>query len=213
MHIEKGIVDGAVVFKAVLNPSSGNATYQWYLDGDLVGTGSSYSPSPSTSKGSHIVEALACVDGISYSDYAAFNCSFGYRVDLNKEWVKDTTYHNPDSSSFDGVYKSNSNYHINSSSATMKILVKGFGSFSICVRSNAESAYDYVKVFELDSTSNVKFSTSGKQNSSKELDGYTLVSFDVPNDGEEHVITITYLKDGSNNSNEDRGFVLIPKIQ
>lgn len=208
MHIEKGIVDGAVAFKAVLNPSSGNATYQWYLDGDLVGTGSSYSPSPSTSKGSHIVEALACVDGISYSDYAVFNCSFGYRVDLNKEWVKDTTYHNPDSSLLDGVYKSSSEYGENA----MKVNVSCPGVFSIYVRSDA---YDtsYVKVYELDSTSSIKYSTSGKQNSSKELDGYTLVSFDVPDDGKEHVITITYLKRDGHVLGEDRGFVLIPKIQ
>lgn len=213
MHIEKGIIDGALVFKAVIIPSSGNATYQWYLDGDFVGTGSSYKPASSTSSGSHIVEAMVCVDGISYSDYAVFNCSFGYRVDLNSEWVKDATYHNPDSSLFDGVYKSNSNYNKNSSSATMYVNVSCPGVFSIYVRSNAESTCDYVKVFELDSSSNVKFSTSRKQNSSKEISGYTLVSFDVPDDGEEHVITITYVKDSSQHSNEDRGFVLIPKIQ
>lgn len=213
MHIERFIVEGADVFKAILNPSSGNATYEWYLDGDFVGTGSSYRPFSSNSKGSHIIEAVVCVDGMYYSDYVVFNYNVGYRVDLNNEWVKDVTYHNPDSSSFEGVYKSNSNYNINNSSATMKILVKGFDCFTIYVRSNAESTYDYVKVFELDSTSNVKFSTSGKQHSSKEISGYSLVSFDVPTDNEEHVITITYVKDSSQHSNEDRGFVLIPKIQ
>ena len=208
MHIEKSIVDGAVVFKTDLNPSSENATYQWYLDGDLVGTGSSYSPSPSVSSGSHIVEAMVCVDGVSYSDYAVFNCSFGYRVDLNNEWVKDTSYYNPDSSLLDGVYKSRSEYGKN----TMKVNVSCPGVFSIYVRSNA---YDtsYVKVYELDSTSSLKYSTSGKQNSSKELDGYTLVSFDVPDDGEGHVITITYLKSDGHVWGEDCGFVLIPKIQ
>ena len=209
MHIEESIVDGAVVFKSVLTPSSGNATYQWYLDGEFVGTGSSYSPSPSISSGSHIVEAMVCVDGISYSDYAVFNCSFGYRVDLNSEWVKDATYHNPDSSLLDGVYKSRSEYGEN----TMKVNVSCPGVFSIYVRSDAYDTYNYVKVYELDSTSGIKYSTSGKQNSSKKLDGYTLVSFDVPDDGEEHVIRITYLKGNGHALGEDCGFVLIPKIQ
>ena len=151
---------------------------------------------------------MACVDGISYSDYAVFNCNYGYRVDLNSEWVKDTSYYNPDSSLFDGVYKSRSEYGKN----TMKVNVSCPGVFSIYVRSNA---YDtsYVKVYELDSTSSIKYSTSGKQNSSKELDGYTLVSFAIPDDGEEHFITITYLKSGGYVWGEDCGFVLIPKIQ
>jgi len=213
MHIEKGVVEGAVVFKAVLNPSSGNATYEWYLDGNLVGTGSSYSPSPSTSKGSHIVEAIVCVDSVSYSDYASFNCSFGYSVDLNSEWVKDETYHNPDSSLFDGVYRSDLNLNLNTGDATMYVLVSRPGVFSIYVRSNAYGTYNYVKVYDLDSASSIKYSTSGKQNTSKELDGYTLVSFDVPDDGEEHVITITYLKSSAHNLGENRGFVLIPKVQ
>lgn len=213
MHIEKSIVEGAVVFKAVLNPSSGNTTYEWYLDGDLVGTGSSYSPSSSVPSGSHIVEAVVCVDGISYSDYAVFNYSFGYRVDLNEEWVKDETYHNPDSSLLDGVYRSNWDYNKNTGDATMYVNVSCPGVFSIYVRSNAYATYNYVKVFDLDSTSIVKYSTSGKQNTSNEIDGYTLVSFDVPNDGKEHVITITYLKSSAHNLGENRGFVLIPRIQ
>lgn len=209
MNIEKSLVDGAVVFKAVLNPSSGNTTYEWYLDGDFVGTDSSYKPASSLSSGSHIVEAMVCVDGISYSDYAVFNCSFGYRVDLNNKWVKDTTYYNPDSSLFDGVYKSSSEYGEN----TMKVNVSCPSVFSIYVRSYAYDTYNYVKVYELDSTSGIKYSTSGNQNSSKELDGYTLVSFDVPDDGEEHVIRITYLKGNGHALGEDCGFVLIPKIQ
>lgn len=209
LHIEKSIVDGAVVFKAVLNPSSENATYEWYLDGDIVGTGSSYKPASSIPSGSHIIEVMACVDGISYSYYAVFNCSFGYRVDLNSEWVKDTSYYNPDSSLFDGVYKSSSEYGEN----TMKVNVSCPGVFSIYVRSDAYDTYNYVKVYELDSTSGIKYSTSGKQNSSKKLDGYTHVSFDVPDDGEEHVIRITYLKGNGHALGEDCGFVLIPKIQ
>lgn len=214
MHIEKGVVEGAVVFKAVVSPSSGTdeVSYEWYLDGDFVGTGSSYKPASSISSGSHIVEAMVCVDGISYSDYAVFNCSVDYRVDLNNEWVKDTSYYNPDSSLFDGVYKSRSNYNIAGESATMKVFVSCSGGFSFYVRSDSQSS-DYVKVYDLDSTKSVKYSIYGKQNSSKNIDGYTLVSFDVPDDGEEHVITITYSKDYSGNYGEDRGFVLIPKIQ
>lgn len=214
LHIEKSIVDRAVVFKAVLNPSAetDEVSYEWYLDGDFVGTGSSYKPASSISSGSHIIEAMVCVDGISYSDYAVFNYSFGYRVDLNKEWVKDTSYYNPDSSLFDGVYKSRSNYNIAGESATMKVFVSCSGDFSFYVRSDSQSS-DYVKVYDLDSTKSVKHSIYGRQNSSKNIDGYTLVSFDVPDDGEEHVITITYSKDYSGNYGEDRGFVLIPKIQ
>ena len=43
------------------------------------------------------------------------------------------------------------------------------------------------------------------------IDGYKAVTYDIPDDGQEHTITIVYRKDGSSNSGTDRGYVLIGK--
>jgi hypothetical protein len=95
--------------------------------------------------------------------------------------------------------------------ATMYIDITGYSEFSIYIRSNAESSYDYVTVSELDSTS-VKKSTSGNQNSGTSISSYTKVTY-TGIDGGSHRITVTYRKDSSVNSGSDRGYLLIPKNQ
>ena len=60
------------------------------------------------------------------------------------------------------------------------------------------------------SGTNVKMTTSGKQNSDTAISNYQLVEFtDI--DGGEHRITVMYRKDSSAASGTDRGYVLIPK--
>ena len=134
-----------------------------------------------------------------------------YTVVLNNAWRQSTSVSNPDSSSYDGVYESYSNYNIHNDVATMYIDIDGYSEFSIYVRSNAESTYDYVTVSELDSTTQ-KMSTSGKQNSGTAISNYTKVTY-TGIDGGKHRITVIYKKDSSQHSGTDRGYLIIPKNQ
>ena len=134
-----------------------------------------------------------------------------YTVVLNNAWRESASVSNPDSSLYDGVYESYSNYNVNNGVATMYIDIEGYTEFSIYVRSDAESSYDYVTVSELDSTTQ-KMSTSGKQNSGTAISNYTKVTYtDI--DGGSHRIIVTYRKDGSVNEGTDRGYIIIPKNQ
>ena len=135
----------------------------------------------------------------------------GYTILLNDAWRQSTSVSNPDSSLYDGVYESFSNYNVNSGVATMYIDITGYTEFSIYIRSDAESTYDYVTVSELDSTTQ-KMSTSGNQNSGTAISNYTKVTY-TGIDGGSHRITVTYRKDGSVNKGADRGYLIIPKNQ
>ena len=145
-----------------------------------------------------------------------------YTIDLNNEWRKSTTISNPNSSEYDGVYESFSNWNEDDSYATMYIDIVGYNNFYLYIRSYAESDYDYVMVSHLDKnidgdsfnndSSLVKSHTKGKQSSSESINGYKLVKFNNI-DGGEHRITIVYRKDSSEESGDDRGYVLIPTDQ
>lgn len=142
-----------------------------------------------------------------------------YRVILNGEWRSSTSKPNPNSSLYEGVYESYSNYHSPNSEAIMYIYVKGYSTFTIYIRSYAESSWDYVMVSQLDelidgSTStgvNVKAHTSGNQQSGTAIGNYSKVVYDIPNDGYEHRIMIVYRKDSGVDTGDDRGYLLIQK--
>lgn len=145
-----------------------------------------------------------------------------YTVNLNSQWEKTTVVTNPDSSLYDGVYRSSSNYNVNSGVATMYITLTGYSTFKLYIRSYAESNCDYVMVSQLDKTITgsssysdttlVKAHTRSNQQSGTAITSYTLVEYTGISSGS-HTITIVYRKDGSVNSGDDRGYVLIPKSQ
>ena len=142
-----------------------------------------------------------------------------YTINLNGQWEKTTAVSNPDSTLYDGVYRSVSNYNVSGGVATMYINLTNCSTFKVYIRSYAESNYDYVMVSQLDQTidgntsySNttlVKAHTRGNQQSGTTLTSYTLVEFTGIGGGS-HRITVVYRKDGSVNSGDDRGYVLIP---
>lgn len=145
--------------------------------------------------------------------------SGSYVVDLQGQWRLSTTIANPDSSLYDGVYESFSNKGQNYGTAIMRIYINGLTEFKFYVRSYAESSFDYVVVSNLDcnlssgttSGTNVKLTTSSKQNSGITIESYQLAEF-TNIDGGEHFITVMYRKDSSTSSNDDRGYLIIPKI-
>ena len=145
-----------------------------------------------------------------------------YTVNLNSQWEAITVVPNPDSTLYDGVYRSSSNYNVNNGVSIMYITIKDCSSFKMYIRSYAESSYDYVMVSQLDKTINgnttysdttlVKAHTRDNQQSGTALSNYTLVEFTGISSGE-HTITVVYKKDSSQHVGDDRGYVLIEKMQ
>ena len=159
--------------------------------------------------------------------YAHYS-SKSYSVDLNSQWYlmtgsstdpngKSSPYQtNPDSSTYDGVYASYSNYNVGNGWARMRITFSGYDTFVFYLRSYAESNFDYcvagkidVAITSLPSQSTGSYSTYGKQNSGQTIGSYTACSYS--NDGGSHFVDVVFRKDGSVNSGNDRGYVLIPK--
>ena len=136
-----------------------------------------------------------------------------FTLNLNDQWRQSTLF-----MSGKTIYESFSNYNVNSGTATMTINIYGYKKFSLYIRSNAESNYDYVMVSQLDqsitgsttysNTTLVKAHTRGNQQTGNNLSNYTLVTYDNI-DGGSHTITIVYRKDGSQHSGTDRGYVII----
>lgn len=148
-----------------------------------------------------------------------------FTVDLNSQWQNSTSYGSLSSSTANyDFYESFGNYNVNDGKATMFITINGYESFTFKVRNYSESFYDYVVVNNLDDTTvpswepglgsgtassgKVYYSNRGKSSNTTWYD----VTFNDLNGGE-HIITVTYGKDGSANSDDDRGYVAIPKKQ
>lgn len=146
-----------------------------------------------------------------------------YTLDLNDgQWELTTAIANPDSTIYDGVYQSVKSKGVSDAYDTMYIDIFGYESFRLYIRSYAEKNYDYVMVSQLDQTitgntnySNtifVKAHTYGNRNAGTTISSYNLVEFtDI--DADEHRITVVYRKDSSGDHDDDRGYVLIPKVQ
>ena len=148
-----------------------------------------------------------------------------FTVDLNSQWQNSTSYGSlsSDTANYD-FYESFGNYNVGGGKATMFIAINGYASFTFKVRSSSESNYDYVVVNNLDDTTvpswqpsvgsgtassgKVYYTNKGKSSNTTWYD----VTFNGL-DGGEHIITVTYGKDGSANRGEDRGYVAIPKAQ
>lgn len=133
-----------------------------------------------------------------------------FQVNLNSQWQTSTSYGSiSDAENYD-FYESFSNKGVNSSTARMFITINGYKSFTFKVRNYSESGFDYVVVNNLDDTTSTGgyYSNQGKSSNAT----WYNVTFDNL-DGGEHIITVIYRKDGSVNSNDDRGYVAIPKTQ
>ena len=146
--------------------------------------------------------------------------SGSYSVELNDAWRISSSVANPDSEQYDGVYESYSNYKIANSYAALTIKLVDIETFTIYIRSYAESYYDYVMVSQLDKTIDqntsylynevVKAHTRGKQTSGTDIYSYTPVTFDNIGGGE-HTIMVIYRKDSSGDSYDDKGYLIIDK--
>lgn len=143
-------------------------------------------------------------------------------VDLNSQWRIPVQWTNTNSN-FD-VYESYSNYNVNSGYSKMYINVDGLTSLTIYINSYAESNYDYTLAFipgydptSLPSgtsvTGNVAGTTYGYQYNPSSYGitsgtGWKSITYSL--NGASNKICICFRKDGSVNSNWDRGYVAIP---
>ena len=93
-------------------------------------------------------------------------------------------------------------------SAYIRIQPAETGSLTLMCRSNGEEGYDYLKVYELDSTTSVLKSFSSETSATD----YTAVEFNIP-DTESHFIYVEYVKDGSRDVGEDAAFVYTNSVQ
>ena len=148
-----------------------------------------------------------------------------FTVDINSQWKDSTSYGSlsSDTANYD-FYESFGNYNVNNGKATMFITINGYTSFTFKVRNYSENNFDYVVVNNLDDTTvpswqpsvgsgtassgKVYYTNRGKSSNKTWYD----VTFNDLDRGE-HIITVTYGKDGSGHSNDDRGYVAIPKKQ
>lgn len=180
------------------------------------------------------VGVVATIGGVKYEftydeQYGTYQWSEinqYFQVDLNSQWQTSTSYgsiSSTDAENYD-FYESFSNKGVNNGKAMMFITINGYTSFTFKVRNYSESSFDFVVVNNLDdrsiptwrpnvgsgtaSSGRVYYSNKGKSSSTTWYD----VTFNNL-DGGEHTITVTYGKDGSGNSNDDRGYVAIPKTQ
>lgn len=150
-----------------------------------------------------------------------------FTVDLNSQWQDSTSYGSlsSDTANYD-FYESFGNYNVNNGKATMFITIGGYSSFTFKVRnySASEGDYDYVVVNNLDDTTVPSWqpsvgsgtASSGKVYYTNDGNSSNTTWYDVTFnnlDGGEHIITVTYGKDGMFNDGDDRGYVAIPKKQ
>lgn len=146
-----------------------------------------------------------------------------YKVFLNGCWeLSPLPYPEFDYIAYDGIYRSFKNKGVHSSEDVMTILIQGYSTFTLYIRSYAESSFDYVMVGNLDKiitknssctdTTMVKAHTQANQQSGTHLSSYTKVQFTNIDKGI-HFINILYRKDSSANSGDDRGYLVIPRNQ
>lgn len=148
-----------------------------------------------------------------------------FTVNLNSQWQNSTSYGSlsSDTANYD-FYESFGNYNVNNGKATMFITINGYESFTFKVRNYSESFYDYVVVNNLDDTTVPSWqpsvgsgtASSGKVYYTNRTNSSNTTWYDVTFNGldsGEHIITVTYGKDGSANDGDDRGYVAIPKTQ
>lgn len=89
-------------------------------------------------------------------------------------------------------------------SAYIRIQPAETGSLTLMCRSNGEEGYDYLRVYELDSTTSVLKSFESETSATV----YTAVEFNIP-DTESHFIYVEYVKDYSGDAGDDAAFVYI----
>ena len=155
------------------------------------------------------LKAVAYYNG-AYSDVASYTVTTtSISINTNGQWQ---SYSSGLSSSSYYSYRSYSNKSVDSSTATMYLTISGYDTFTLYIRSYAESSYDYTIAYEADSNTIKSDTRTSNNTSSTSLSSYKRVDY-TGLGGTRHTIRIVYRKDGSVSNGDDRGYLVIPKNQ
>lgn len=144
------------------------------------------------------IGGLALTDNSIRTDDDSGMC--GVSVNEWEEWD------NVDGEGHNG-YRSFSNWHVANSVARTTLNISGYETFAIVIRSDGETTHDYTIAGTLDATN---ITTSSPNNGTTKGNQKQNVSCVYENlGGEAHTIELIYVKDGSVNTGEDRGYFFI----
>lgn len=158
---------------------------------------------------------------VNLTDWEEYSISQSvWTVDLNNQWQLATVRQDADTNF--QTYQSFSNYNVSNGWARMKVnIAAGISEFTLHYGSYAESNYDFTLVGNLDADMSTSTSTSvgststtwkaysrGNQSASAPN---LVATYTISDTSKEHFIWIAYRKDGSVNSNDDRGYVSFDK--
>lgn len=187
-------------FQGLVNEVN-NAVTEYDANKSIYGSGAKNLSSLKRDAGSYVSAA---------NQYYTAQLKPTIRVNLNSSWQATTS---PNSSY--KAYRSYSNLRRGKSSASMYFEINGYSSFTFYIDSYAEGIYDYVMVGALNQvpteTSNYA-NTSGWQKASTSFSNFKAVSYYNLDRTTTYRIHVVYKKDVNTNSNDDRGYILLPNI-
>ncbi|MBR6458253.1 MAG: hypothetical protein IKS71_06615 [Bacteroidales bacterium] len=210
-----------------LSPAPGASEDEFYYE--MTGTSATLALKTINTNGSYGVK-LECLDNNREIYHPSTKWNYDSRYyNLSLDWGTygwEASSVNPDSNLYDSYQSTNKG--VASSIATMRVVVSGYTEYKIYIRSNAQGNNDYVVVRNLDDDpltswsansayNNSKDYTRGRQNTNNgtSLSHYREVTFNssdgLTGDDTQHIFYIHFGKNDSGDTNEDRGYVLIPK--
>ena len=166
----------------------------------------------------------AWIGATNWSDIS--NMIYSLDVNLNNQWRLSEDYVNPSPARYYGIYESFSNHNDDSGEATSSIMSINFAGLSLKLLygSSSESSWDYLMVgtanslinnntVSTDSTVAAHTKSSYNNITPDSILSYGTITLDPIFSGQTNSIMISYKKDTSVNSRNDRGYIMIPKIQ
>ena len=164
------------------------------------------------------------IGATNWSDIS--NMIYSLDVYLANQWRLSEDYMNPSPARYYGIYESFSNHKDDSGKATSSIMSINFAGLSLKLLygSSSESSWDYLMVgttnslinndtVSTDSTVAAHTKYSYNNITPDDILSYGTITLDPIFSGETNSIMISYKKDTSANSRNDRGYIMIPKIQ
>lgn len=132
-------------------------------------------------------------------------------IDGNNSWSFMTSMPDEYSDDVYGGFCSVTNKGVSDSVCSMRLVFRNVtqaGIFKILACSNGEPHHDYIRIYKLDSDNEIAESIMVAKDPSV-ASNYTPVNIYVPNDGYEHEVRIEYIKDSSEDKNDDCGYIII----
>lgn len=157
-------------------------------------------------------EEMSIVRSLISGSFNSVACDL--TIDLNNSWYPSDRDAMPSEYSGNNMYGglcSVTNKGVINSVCSMRLVFRNVtqaGIFKILACSNGEPNHDYIRIYKLDSDDEIAASITDAKDPSV-ASNYIPVNIYVPNDGYEHEVRIEYIKDGSDDKNDDCGYIII----